>query len=146
MRHNRGSGSKGLIRRALSALAAFALMGGIGVAVAAPASAGGINCAAGYVCLFDLHNNTNDRERFFQFSNPDYTTWQWGSYVGGWHLIPGTSINNQMSAINNNFQIDDLRIYMGINYSGTSTQVANGYANLTATIYFNNSISSHQAY
>lgn len=94
-----------------SALTGGAVLTGFG---AAPAHAApGVDCAAGWVCLFDENNNSNGWERAFQFERPNYTTWQWGSYEDSWHLIPNTSIDNAMNALNYNWQQDGIEFFYG---------------------------------
>ena len=110
---------KSLLRRAAAALAALGVSLGLVVAVAAPASAG-TACASGYTCLFDDWNNSTERERFFQFGNSNYSTWQWGTYSSGsWQLIPGTSINNAVDAVNHQWTIDKITFYTETGYTGS---------------------------
>lgn len=147
MRDTRSKGFKRLLQRAVGVVAAAAMALGIGVVAAAPASAGGTACASGYICFFDLHGNTNDRERYFSGSNTNYTTWQWGSYAGGWHLIPSTTINNQVSAMNRQINkplrfFDDTAMQVPLLYYPTGNL---GYSNLTGTTW-NNKASGHRYY
>lgn len=138
--------------RAASVLAGAAVLAGGAVVTgvdAAPAQAG-VACAAGYVCLFDENNNSHGRERAFQYQILDYTPWQWGTYTGGWHLIPGTSIDNEMNALNYNWQIDGIEFFYGYNGQGgsiTTYVVANNTGGYRQWSLSNqNRASSHKYY
>lgn len=109
-----------IIRRVCAAGASGAMLLGLGVGLAAPASAG-TGCASGWLCLFSETNNAHERENWWQFGEYSYGTddkWLTQNSQGTWvEVWPADYVNEDVEAVNYQWQIDNVTFYWDYYYA-----------------------------